>query len=415
MPSEANVTQRLLSRVRAEGIWGLMIWPLRWLYWHTPLYQLGWHIDRTAKNTKPPVCESVKDWIVKQPSHYLELVSPQDVFVRTPVNTIEPTLPRYFGPTMELVIPERYIGRIPQATIVGNDGLIVLPDGKFVLEQLYGVREHLEASKSYSAWLPQPVLRKSGNFYSLVALWVAAGNYYHWMHDALAGRLYAIFDLLPDDIQFIVPARLSGFQIESLRLLGIRDEQLCRFSHAEAWECESLFFASPAAISGFTSPVADRWLRDRILTACNISPSAKGRRIYISRRQAKSRGVVNEDEVEHLLGQYGFETWVPENLPTLRDQVALFAEAEAIVSVHGAGLTNMLFAPAGTTILEMFEPEYTNHCYWNLSNSLGHKYWFLWGDSIHTGRINNDVRVPMDRLARTVELALSPRQDSSAL
>jgi capsular polysaccharide biosynthesis protein len=204
-----------------------------------------------------------------------------------------------------------------------------------------------------------------------------------------------------------VPAKLSGFQIEALRLLGIQDSQLCPFLPSEAWDCESLFFASPAAISGFTSPPADRWLRERILNACNISPSPKGRRIYISRRQAKFRAVANEAEVEHLLGQYGFETWLPENLPSLRDQVALFAEAEAVVSAHGAGLTNMLFAPSGTTIVEMFEPEYTNHCYWNLSNSLGHKYWFLWGESVNNGRLNNDVKVPLDRLARTLDLALS--------
>jgi capsular polysaccharide biosynthesis protein len=65
----------------------------------------------------------------------------------------------------------------------------------------------------------------------------------------------------------------------------------------------------------------------------------------VTRRNAKVRRFLNEEEVAaHLRGR-GFEVVALETL-SLREQIRRFAEAEIVVAQHGAGLVNLLFARA---------------------------------------------------------------------
>ena len=41
---------------------------------------------------------------------------------------------------------------------------------------------------------------------------------------------------------------------------------------------------------------------------------------------------------------------------SVRDQIDHFAAADAIVGLHGAGLTNLVFAKPGARVLEIFAP-----------------------------------------------------------
>jgi capsular polysaccharide biosynthesis protein len=71
----------------------------------------------------------------------------------------------------------------------------------------------------------------------------------------------------------------------------------------------------------------------------------------------------------------GFEIVLPEML-TLREQLALFGEADWIVAVHGAGLANTLFAPRGTKVLEFItaEPRYISTSFYSICCALDHRY-----------------------------------------
>lgn len=68
----------------------------------------------------------------------------------------------------------------------------------------------------------------------------------------------------------------------------------------------------------------------------------KPRRIFISRRDVNTRVLNDEARLVKELEQRGFDCPVMSNL-TLREQVELCANAEVIISTHGAGLSNMLF------------------------------------------------------------------------
>ena len=76
------------------------------------------------------------------------------------------------------------------------------------------------------------------------------------------------------------------------------------------------------------------------------------RKLYLSRRKARKRHLVNEEKLLPLLHQHGYELVMPEDL-TIPEQVCLLRETTHLVSPRGAGLVNGLFAPRTARILEI--------------------------------------------------------------
>ena len=75
-------------------------------------------------------------------------------------------------------------------------------------------------------------------------------------------------------------------------------------------------------------------------------------RIYVSRKLAGKRHLSNEDEFLPLLKKYKFRKVYLEKMSII-EQVELFRKASHVIAAHGAGLTNILFAPADARILEI--------------------------------------------------------------
>ena len=66
------------------------------------------------------------------------------------------------------------------------------------------------------------------------------------------------------------------------------------------------------------------------------------RLIYITRKDALYRKIVNEKEIEDYLREIGFEIIQMSELPFL-EHVKICAEAKIVVGPHGAGLSNIVF------------------------------------------------------------------------
>jgi capsular polysaccharide biosynthesis protein len=75
----------------------------------------------------------------------------------------------------------------------------------------------------------------------------------------------------------------------------------------------------------------------------------------------------------------GFEVIIPGGMP-IDEQLRAFAEAEAVVAPHGAGLVNLL-ACESATVVELFHPHYVNGCYYAMADALGLPYWCVVGDA----------------------------------
>jgi capsular polysaccharide biosynthesis protein len=104
------------------------------------------------------------------------------------------------------------------------------------------------------------------------------------------------------------------------------------------------------------------------------SRGARGtRRLFVSRRDAAKRRVVNEDALTFALRGLGFEVVVPGAL-SFSEQVEAFSEAEIVVGPHGAGLANALFMPEGSAMLELHHPDFGKPYYRRLAATLDIHY-----------------------------------------
>ena len=372
-------------------------------------------IARRRSRGQAPVVELVKAWAETQPAVECESIRPAETTTRRAPRTIESSVDERFFEVAgaAYTIPEKYLARIPRARLVGKTGLVVLPDGAFASEVTF-TRDHLVQQQPYLVPLSRKVREKPGNYFSLFSLWAHRYNYYHWIHDAML-RLHLVLPRLPKDVQFVVPPNLRSFQLESLGLLGISPDQLCEFSGQELWELETLYFAPPTARAGSNSPAALEWFREVAWSELGLTPGTPSRRIYISRRRTGYRRVVNEPEVERVLHDFGFETYLFEDL-SFREQVTLMSEAEAVASSSGSALTNILFAPPGAKIVVMVEPVQISWFFWSMSEAVGHEYWYVLGETVpHLAPPHDaDLRVPPDKIGRTLDAVFGSQPHASS-
>jgi capsular polysaccharide biosynthesis protein len=113
--------------------------------------------------------------------------------------------------------------------------------------------------------------------------------------------------------------------------------------------------------------------------------------------------VENEDELVAALDREGFETIDPGAM-SVAEQVRAFADAECIVSAHGAGLTNLAFCTPGAAVIELFAVDYVNPCFWRLATTVeGLRYRYLVGDGRPT-RVRANRGVASDVRANVAQV-----------
>lgn len=175
-------------------------------------------------------------------------------------------------------------------------------------------------------------------------------GYYHWLIDSIP-RLWSVLDelselhlLLPyqaknvrfiQDIITLLPA-LKVVYIPEKKVAFVR--QLVLPSHLPGW---GLF--KPEYLRAFRSFVLQR-----------ISLHTNEDLIYISRRQASRRKIINEDSLTTRLKTLGFKTVVLENHSFI-EQVEIFNKAKLVISIHGAALSNIIFMKAHTSVIEIIK------------------------------------------------------------
>lgn len=196
--------------------------------------------------------------------------------------------------------------------------------------------------------------------------------YYHWIFDILP-RLVKALEHDPD-LDRIYLQRRSAFQDITLDLLGVDAARIVNTEDAPWISADNLIVPCHQIMTGHHHP---RWVTDWIRSAflAHGERRGEGRRLYISRSVARNRRVKNEDEIYGMLEARGFEFVHAEKLD-FKQQIGMFADAEAVVAPHGAGLTNLTFCAPGTKVIELF-PSLVMDCYHRLSVDLDLDYAFV--------------------------------------
>lgn len=179
----------------------------------------------------------------------------------------------------------------------------------------------------------------------------ACRNYYHNLAECMSGLVYLAE--LPPEIPVI-------YTEDHFAVLDFMVSRLCmdrsRFIPMSA--CKNLIIEKAVQLY----PGSFTWDEDIYKFHKKISyPQTLNSKIYISRRKS-SRSPTNEIELEDTLRKLDFDIIFPEELD-FSQQVFLFSNASIVISPHGAGLSNMLFMPKGSILIEIFnkgfiQPDY---------------------------------------------------------
>jgi capsular polysaccharide biosynthesis protein len=205
-------------------------------------------------------------------------------------------------------------------------------------------------------------------------------NYCHWWLDILP-KLHLIrrYGEMPADPLYYVES-FKPFQKELLGYFGLTADSVLSSREHGIIRPRHLLAASPRSPLQQPDPWAVAWTR-ATFSRFAVGHPAKPRCVLISRRKAKTRRIVNEEEIAACLAPLQPTIVDLEDL-TVAQQIGLFAEAKWIIAPHGAGLTNMIFAQKDCQIIELFGSEKINDCYRYLAEVVGCAHTFLLGENV---------------------------------
>lgn len=201
-----------------------------------------------------------------------------------------------------------------------------------------------------------------------------SNSYYHWMVDALP-RLLAIREQIAGAVLLLPEYYQQDYQSQTIAALGV--EQVERLHPNIHYVVPQLLVPSRLARIASYNPTVMQELRQALLAKFPLLPNADlGERIYISRASAPRRKVLNEVEVTTYLQELGFAIVQLENY-SFAEQVSIMARAKYLVSIHGAGLANMLLMASESKVLELqMKDDGTNHYYYTLAADLDIEYYY---------------------------------------
>lgn len=287
-----------------------------------------------------------------------------------------------------------------------TEGRVYYQNRRFLIESVYkDARYSLRTNRS------NILFRLSGNDNrknieeALIILNPFCDNYYHWLIESLP---MVLIDGHPiREMPVVIPGPEAKFHRQSLKMLGIEEVyftavQPLRIGRATATQ---LPFAvqlhspdKPRDVS--LNRTTTRDLRDLMLS--KLKNKILAPRIYIDRSRGKTRNTRNYAQLQELLEPQGFK-WKSTETLSFEEQATLFANAEVIVAPHGAGISNILFAPKSSVIIELFprgRSWRTRQTFYQLSQALGMHHYVLICDTLDE---NETMHVPIDQLSRILE------------
>jgi capsular polysaccharide biosynthesis protein len=364
-------------------------------------------IQRFGIMPMPPVCENVVMWAQDRGYQTLRIHDPFVLDFALPgCVTGVPRLNALVQTVNGLGYPSQHLVVLPEATLKRNRGLIVFDKNCYLAEAHWRAANVYEDPAYRNEWPLTDRRKLPGDWYCLMGHW--GGNYNHWMWDELP-RLFSALPRLPDNIRFIVSDDLSNFQRDTLQLLGITMNRCLPQSVFGETQVERLWFATLLGHSehAATAPDIAKEMRDTFVGRLGSLANERKRRVFISRANARYRRLINENELIPELEQLRFEIVRAEEF-SFADQVRIFSECAVVLGVHGAGLTNILFAPAGCRVLEIHGPDVTRFHYWVMACTLGHSYDCFVGQAVEGSAkcMEPDFRVDLKQFFAWLKVAL---------
>lgn len=284
---------------------------------------------------------------------------------------------------------------IPAIGILELKNVYILNDTVFCSEKLqfYDSFTHLH-KLNWKSKLKRAFILKNKNVTTNSAVFVTnewSKGYFHWMTECLTKLI-----LIENEKNVLLPHEYKNisFIVPSLSILGF----IPLFYDAnKPLKVKKLILPSHTGTTGNYNQKIVNQLRERLLQ--NFDDIIPFRKIYISREKALKRRILNEDLVVKLLQEFEYEIHFFEDY-TFEKQAEIMREASILVSLHGAGLTNIINMPEGATVFELrFEGDASNNCYFTLASDLNHYYYYQLcpmdnqSKTFHDGNVTVDIEL----------------------
>jgi capsular polysaccharide biosynthesis protein len=229
------------------------------------------------------------------------------------------------------------------------------------------------------------------------------GNYFHWLGDVLP-RVYLAREQVEGAV-VVLPATHRVPFVES-SLGPFRPARTAYFEPGRTAFFREVAVPGHVALTGNYHEPTMRELAGFLWESLGARPTG-GRLVYVTRRRAQHRFVLNEDDVITVVRRHGFEVVENEGL-SFEGQVALYAGASAYVGIMGANLANVLFMPPRSALLELRRrDDASNHLFFSFAAAKGVDYYYQQCDWVEAGwGIRWNLTVDLDELDANLELML---------
>jgi hypothetical protein len=267
------------------------------------------------------------------------------------------------------IIPEAAITIMEHAKVISNSGMIVSKEKVFISDfsRKFGVPI---VNRKLKLWN----FKKIKHSYSKVAVVTTEGanTYYHWLFDILPRIHLLEKSALMNEIEaFIFPELKHDFQRESLLKIGFPLDKILEIKPNEYLESKEIIVPSLPSKLGTVNKWSLDFLRDRL--GMHSSKNERNK-IYISRKNANQRKLMNEDEIINFLKAEGYLIVFAEEL-SFEQQINLFGNADVVISPHGSGLSNIVFCSPNTKVIELFYGDFIVPCFWLIAQQLKIEYY----------------------------------------
>lgn len=245
-------------------------------------------------------------------------------------------------------------------------------------------------------------------------------NYYHWLIDSLARIHLLKQSCWYDRVDwFLIPGNRLNYQRDSLRMLGIPEEKMIiadRETHIQADVLLATTYVRyyehlPAWCCNF---LRESFLKPETFTGLETHPF-----VYISRKDAKRRLIVNEPELLQLLDEYGFRSFELTSL-SFSEKIQLFHQARVIVGTLGAGHTNLVFCKSGTDVLEILPEVFAFPDYYYIAEKVDVRYSYVFAPSVTAAktvnqRIRSNIKVDLDEVRQKLDQIMARHRQGQQL
>lgn len=235
----------------------------------------------------------------------------------------------------------------------------------------------------------------SGEYIWVYDIWSC--NYYHWFSETLP-KIFEIRKIRPN-AKVLLPQEFKKYSYieESLALLDLPIHWIEQIE--SSYKIQLLYTVYNNPINDIPDFDWQKLLVTHLKDVLTLPKDNAIRKVYVSRRHARYRKIVNEDELIPILNQHNYEIVYAEEL-TFQEQITLFSQTKILISMHGAALTNMMYMNEDSIVLEIRNKDWSSQplCFFQLANNFNIQWNYLESTPIEPENNFNDVIIDSNLL-----------------